>query len=248
MASVGRMVKESSVTEISNRLAERPNFFIAALNRLPAAEADAFRRKLYGSKASLLMVKRRLGLRALDPLKIDGLAKLLEGPIGLVLAEDDPLPVAKLIVEFRKGHEEQVAVRGAFIDGQLLDTPRVEELAKLPAKPVLLATVVGVLEAPMTDVILTVEQLIGDIAFLAEEAAKSKPATEPGTPPQAGSAKQVPGAEGDRPAQPAPEAKKEDAAPAQPAASAGDAPAAPESNAPEAPSGGAPTEPPTQPS
>ena len=53
MAKVGRMVKEASVAEVSNRLSESPNFFVAAVNRLPADETDAFRQKLFASHARL---------------------------------------------------------------------------------------------------------------------------------------------------------------------------------------------------
>ena len=169
------MVKETGVQEVSARLSEHPNFFVAAVNRLPAVEADAFRLKLFASRARLLMVKRKLGQRALEPLKISGLADLLEGSVGLVLSGDDPLSVARIIIEFRKTHEEQLIVRGAVIDGQLLDHARVEQLAQLPPKPILLAQVVATLESPIADVIFTLERLIGDIAWTLEQAAAAKP-------------------------------------------------------------------------
>ena len=175
MAKAGRLVKEGSVQEITTRLSERPNFFITGINRLTAPNADLLRRQLFGSKARLLVVKRKLGQRAVQGLTLAGLQDLLEGSIGLVLAEADLLATAKLLVDFRKTHEEQLTVRGAVIDGQLLDAGRVEQLAQLPPKPVLLAQVVATIEAPIADVIFTLERLIGDIAWLAEQAAAQKP-------------------------------------------------------------------------
>ena len=174
MASVGRLVKESMVEEISTELSKRPDFFVTAVNRLPASEADLFRRKLSASQARLVVIKRRLGRRAIESLKLSGLAELLEGSVGLVLPGADVLPIAKLIVEFIKTHEEQVAVRGAVIDGQVLDKSRVEQLAHLPPKPVLLAQVVATIESPLADVIVTIERLIGDVAWTAEQAAAKK--------------------------------------------------------------------------
>lgn len=171
MARVGRMVKEASVTELSSRLSERPNVFVTTITRLSATEADLLRQKLHASQARLIMIKRRLGHRAVETLKIAGLAELLQGSVGFVLAGDQVLQVAKVIVEFRKSREDQLSVRGAFIDGQLLDTRRVEELAQLPPKPILLAQVVGLLEFPLADVIFTLEQLVGDVAWVAEQAA-----------------------------------------------------------------------------
>jgi large subunit ribosomal protein L10 len=180
MARVGRMVKESSVEEFSTKLSERTNFFVMTLNRLPAPQADTLRQKLYASQAHLVMIKRRLSQRAVERLQIPGLAELLEGSVGFVLAGDDVLQTAKLLIEFHKAHEEQLSVRGAVIDGQLLDTGWVEQLAQLPPKPLLLAEVVGTLESPMADVIFTIERLIGDLAWLAEQIAEKKPKSDEG--------------------------------------------------------------------
>jgi len=175
MASVGRMVKESIVREISEELSKRPNFLVAGINRLPASGADALRQKLFASRAHLLVIKQRLGLRAVEPLKISGLAELLEGSVGLVLVDGDGLPAAKILVEFRKAHEEELSVKGAVIDGQLLDARNVEQLAGLPSKPVLLAQVVATIESPIADVISTLERFLWEIAWVAEQAAATKP-------------------------------------------------------------------------
>ncbi len=194
MAKVGRLVKESTVQEVSTRLSERPNFFVMTVNRLPASNADIFRQKLYASQAHLVVVNRRLGQRALQALNIAGLAELLEGSVGLVLSGGDTLQTAKLIVEFRKTHEDEFAVRGAVIDGQLLDKGTVEQLASLPPKPVLLAQLVATIESPMANLIFTIEQLIGDLAWTIEQTAAKKPpetkstetpTTEAGTTAQA---------------------------------------------------------------
>lgn len=182
MANVGRMVKGASVEELSARFAERPNVFVTSVNRLPAADADTFRRQLFASQGRLVVVKRRLGQRAIERLKFPGLAGLLDGTVGLVFSGADPLATAKLIVDFRKAHAEQLAVRGAVIDGQLLDTARVEELAQLPPRPMLLAQVAALIEAPIADLIMTLERLIGDVAWLVEQAAAATPAKTP--PPQ----------------------------------------------------------------
>jgi large subunit ribosomal protein L10 len=187
MAKVGRMVKDGSIQEIAAQLSERPNFFITAINRLSAPDADTLRRQLFGSKAHLLVVKRRLGQRAVSGLNVAGLSELLEGSVGIVLVETDVPAAAKRLVEFRKTHEAGLAVRGAVVDGQLLDASWVERLAQLPPKPVLLAQVVATIEAPIADVIFTVERLIGDIAWLAEQVASQKPLPAP--PPNVGGAR-----------------------------------------------------------
>ena len=176
MAKVGRMLKETMVEELTKQLSAQPNVLVTNLNRLTASNADVLRQKLHASQAQLVMVKRRIGLRALEDLKIDGVSSLLEGSVGFVLPQpnQDVLSVAKLIIDFIKSHENQLEVRGAVIDGQLCDKQRVEVLASLPPKPTLLAQVVWTIESPMADLIFTVERLIGDLAWVVEQRAHTQ--------------------------------------------------------------------------
>ena len=178
MASIGRMVKESIIRDAAAELAKKSNLFVASVNRLQTSEANSFRQKLNGSQARLIMIKRRLGKQALASLKISGFDDLLKGSVGFIIpATDDVLSTAKVLVEFGKAHEEQMSIQGGLVEGQLLDAKGIKALADLPSKPVLLAQVLGTLEAPMADVIFTIERLIGDLAWIAEEASKAKPAT-----------------------------------------------------------------------
>ena len=183
MANVGRMVKESMVDELSTQLAERPNVLVTTISRLPASDADVLRKKLSASSAHLLVVKRRLARRAVERLQLAGLADHLEGSVGLVLSGEDALSTAKLIVEFIKTHEDQLAVRGARIDGQLLDKARVEQLASLPPKPMLLAQLVATIESPIAELIVTMEQIIGEVAWLIEQVSAGKPPAAPESKP-----------------------------------------------------------------
>lgn len=185
MPDIGRMVKETSVKELANRLAKQPNFFVTQINRLTASDANVLRQQLFSSQSRLALIKRRLGLRVIEPLKISGLPELLEGSVGLVFAGENVALTAKLIEEFRKAHEDQIAIRGGVVDGQLLSKARVVELAKLPPRPQLLAEVVGTLESPMADVVVTLERLLGDLAWLVEQVAEQKPAEAPSATPKA---------------------------------------------------------------
>jgi len=177
---VGRLVKEQMLEELTRELGERPNLFVTQVNRLNSSGANSLRQQLHASGARLWVVKRRLGVRALEQLKIEGAGQLLDGSTALVFPRAENEVIAKLIAEFIKANEGQLSIRGAVLDGQLLDQRRVEELADLPPKPTLLAQVVLTIESPMADAIFTLERLIGDVAWVLEELAKQRPqAAEP---------------------------------------------------------------------
>ena len=175
MATVGQTVKSEIVRELSALLSKRSNVFITAVSSLSAPETDLLRRNLNEPHSQLVRVQRTLGLRVLSSLAVAGTGDLLEGPIGLVFSGDDVVLTAKRLVEFRKTHEEQLAIRGAIIEGQLLDRQKVEYLAHLPARVVLLTQVLATIESPLADVIFTLERLIGDVVGVIEQAATKKP-------------------------------------------------------------------------
>ena len=83
MAQIGRMVKETSVKEFSNRLSQQPDFFVTGIDRLTASDANVLRQQLFDSQSHLALIKRRLGIRVVESLKIAGLPDLLEGSVGL---------------------------------------------------------------------------------------------------------------------------------------------------------------------
>ena len=60
--------------------------------------------------------------------------------------------VAKLLVEFGK-KQEQVKAKGGYMDGAVLSAAEVGALADLPAKPVLQAMLLGVLQAPSRNLV-----------------------------------------------------------------------------------------------
>ena len=182
MAKVGRLVKELMVQELSEALREHPNWFVTSLGRLEATEADALRKRLRATDATLLMVKRTLGLRGISALGIDGAQTLFTGSVGLVLTSEEAPKIAKIIVEFAKANEDKLIIRGGLVDGQLLDQKRVEELAHLPSKPELIARLIGVLESPIVSVVMVLEQVLGEPAWVLEEASKQQPAAAPAQP------------------------------------------------------------------
>lgn len=177
MAKVGRLVKELAVRELATALSERQDFFVTAVGNLQAVEADALRKRLQGAHSRLFMAKRTFSLRSLSELKLDSLQELLAGSVAFVLPGEEVAQVAKLIVEFAKAHGGKLIIRGGWVDGQRLDSKRVEELASLPPKPTLMAHVIGSLEAPITSLIFGIEGLLSELVWVLEAAAKKREAT-----------------------------------------------------------------------
>lgn len=175
MAKVGRYVKELMVQELTNALHTRPNFFVASLGPLSAAAADTLRKRLRTTQAEMLVLKRTLGLLGARQLQLEGIDAFFTGSVALVLPGEELIPAAKLLVDFAKESQDKLVLRGGVVEGQLLDDKALEGLAHLPPRPQLMAQVVGAIESPLTDLILTVEGVLGELAWLLEEASTHHP-------------------------------------------------------------------------
>ena len=178
MAKIGRMVKEHMVAELSEALKGSTSLLIASMGPMKSVETDLLRKRLRGSNARMVIAKRTLGARSIGVVSADdGLATLLSGAVAFVIPGEDIVKTAKIVVDFAKANEGKLAVRGGWMEGQLLSSKHVEAIASLPPKPQLIAEVIGALEAPFASLIWTLEHHLSDVAWVVEEAAKGRTKT-----------------------------------------------------------------------
>lgn len=175
MARVGRVIKEVMVRGLVEALQAQPDFFMASVGLLPGSEVDALRKGLRKVGARVQMLKRRLSLRVVEGLGLNGAGHdLLAGSVAFVIPGDDVLQTAKVLVTFAKKSEGRCVVRGGRIDGQLLGPVRIQELGDLPSKPQLLAQLIGMIEFPLSGLVWTIEGILGELAWVVEQAAQAR--------------------------------------------------------------------------
>jgi large subunit ribosomal protein L10 len=77
----------------------------------------------------------------IEPIRDD-----LVGPNALVLGYEDPVALAKILVKFAQD-KPLLKIKGGVMGGQALSTQEVDALSKLPAREVLLAQLLGLLQS-----------------------------------------------------------------------------------------------------
>jgi large subunit ribosomal protein L10 len=76
----------------------------------------------------------------------------LGGPVGLIFCFEDPIAVAKTVTSFREAGD-RFKVRGGVLEGKPLSREEVVELANMPPREVVLAQLLGVLQAPASHLV-----------------------------------------------------------------------------------------------
>ncbi len=110
------------------------------------------RGQLRESKAEYKVVKNSLIRRAAEGTDVAVLHDSLIGPCGLAISYEDPVAMAKLLVEFAKT-SPNLAIRAGVLQGRLITEEDVRRLAKLPGREVLLGQLLSVLVAPSTGLV-----------------------------------------------------------------------------------------------
>lgn len=159
---------------------ERSSLTIAADFRgLRVIDMEDLRRRLRAASVEMKVVKNTLLRLAAAAAGKPDLMQVVEGPTALGFASGDIIEAARTITEYARTAPGQFAIRGAFLDGQVLTADDLRDLVRLPPKPVLLAqiagqlqsplaTLAGLLDAPLQELSLLLRSALGQLPGLIE--------------------------------------------------------------------------------
>jgi len=154
---VNREEKVASVAELQDRFQRASVTLVASSTGLTVAKTQELRRALRQAGGEFKIAKNTLARRALKDTAFGVLEELLIGPTGLVFGYDDPVAVAKVLVRFAE-ENDKLSITGGALEGRLLPGTAVSDLAKLPSREVLLATLLAVIQAPATQLLRTLQE------------------------------------------------------------------------------------------
>ena len=99
----------------------------------------------------------------------------LQGHIGVIFAENDPVETTKCVYDFCKENTDNFLVIGGRFEGKLCSETDLKLISQLPSQDEMRAQLLGTLEAPMSQTLATIEALLCSVVFCLEnKAADSK--------------------------------------------------------------------------
>jgi len=144
-------LKELIVMEMVSNYRNKNNYMVVGYQGIKALEFDQLRRDLRKKKIYLEIVKNSLAAIAFKELGITGVVSLLSGPSAIITGGDDSVIMAKETLEWSK-KIPFLRLRGGFVDGAMVSTDDIINLAKLPAMPVLRTQIITGINAPIVGV------------------------------------------------------------------------------------------------
>ena len=167
--------KQAVVAEVSGELAKAQAVILAEYRSITVRDMTELRRKARGSGVYLRVLKNTLARRAVAETPFKGLTEKMVGPLAYGISSD-PVAVAKVLQGFAKENEKFVIKAGAM-PNLVMSAREVAELARLPARQELLATLAATLQAPIAKFVRTLNEVPGKFArTLAAVRDKKQPA------------------------------------------------------------------------
>ena len=144
--------KATSVADLKDAFGKAKAAFFADYKGLTVEQVNELRKRLRAHNVKVKVIKNNLARLAVKEAKLgenaDKLLDTVVGPTMVAFANGDPAAAAKVIQKFVE-ENEVFGLKESLLGTQRLTTKQVEELSKLPSREVLLAKLLGQLNAPV---------------------------------------------------------------------------------------------------
>jgi large subunit ribosomal protein L10 len=149
--------KQAVVAELTSRVQESQAVVLAEYRSLQVGEMTALRARARKSGIYFRVLKNTLARRAVAGTPFEKLTDQMVGPLAYGLSSD-PVAVAKVLYEYSKENDKFV-IKGGALPGQLMSPKQVASLATMPSREVLLAKLLGTMQAPVTKFVQTLNEV-----------------------------------------------------------------------------------------
>jgi len=159
-----RNQKEKIKEELAAHLAEVETVFVTDFQGLTVASMDQLRRKVSAAGGSYQVVKNTLIKLAAKGTDIEKLEGLFVGNNALGTTKSDAVSLAKALIEFAR-ENEKLSVKGGILAGKVLNVEQIRSLAELPSREILLATMLGAMNAVPTGLVRVLNGVVSNFLY-----------------------------------------------------------------------------------
>lgn len=154
--------KEAIVAEVAEVANSALSVVVAEYTGLESTDMDDLRAKAREGGVYIRVVKNTLARRALEGTEYACLQDSLVGPLVMAFSQEDPGSAARVVKDFTK-ENDKLAVKALSIGGQLLEASELDRLAKLPTKDQAISMLMSVMQAPITKLARTLNEVPGKL-------------------------------------------------------------------------------------
>jgi large subunit ribosomal protein L10 len=149
--------KKALVAEVNATALTALSAVAAEYSGLTVTQMTEFRAKAREQGVYVKVVKNTLAKRAIEGTEFECLKEVLQGPLVLVFSTEDPGSAARVVKDFAKENDKLVTTAVA-VGGRIYPASDLERLASLPTLDQARAILLGVFQAPASQLVRTLAE------------------------------------------------------------------------------------------
>ncbi len=134
--------KQNIVKELAEKLRAAQAGVLVTYQGISVEADTQMRKEFREAGVTYTVMKNTMTGRACDEAGLGDMKQYLEGMTAIAICGEDPLAPAKIVKKYAE-KLESFSAKAGFIDGAVIDAAKVEELANIPGKEVLLGRLLG---------------------------------------------------------------------------------------------------------
>ena len=164
--------KQKAVAELAEQIKNSVSGVLVNYQGITVEDDTAMRKALREAGVSYKVVKNTLTGRACDMVGYGDMKQYLNGMTAIAISENDPVVAAKVLKEYAE-KVESFNILAGYVDGEVIDAAKVNALAEIPSKEVLIAKFLGSIKSPLYNFAYALQAVVdknGEAAPAAEAA------------------------------------------------------------------------------
>lgn len=171
-----RPEKNILLKEIRDKIDSAQAMVLTGYEKMTPNMAAEFRVNIAKTGGSFKVVKKRMLIKAAEQAGFSLDRDELQGHVGVIFAESDPVQTTKCLYGFMKDNEQVLRVLGGRFEGVVCGAKDVELISRLPGRDEMRAQLLATMEAPMSQTLAVVEALLCSVVHCLENKASESPA------------------------------------------------------------------------
>ena len=159
---IGLKEKQAIVAEVNETAQAALSAVMADYRGVTVDAMTQLRKSARESGVRVRVIRNTLAKRAFEGTELECMNEALKGPCIVAFAMEDPGASARLFKDFAK-EQEAFEIKALSVGGKLLPAEQIDALAKLPTRDEALALLMAVMQAPVTKLVRTMNDIPGRV-------------------------------------------------------------------------------------
>jgi large subunit ribosomal protein L10 len=160
-----RQEKSLLLQEIKDKIDESQALVLATYQKMNPNLAAEFRMDVAKTGGTFEVVKKRVLIKAAEEAGFVLDRSNLQGHVGVIFAETDPVETTKCVYKFSKENSKNFVVVGGRFEGNLCTEADLKLISQLPSQNEMRSQLLATFEAPMSQSLATIEAILCSVIF-----------------------------------------------------------------------------------